>query len=66
MDSGFKSEFGVDRRNADMFGMYQKRFSVLRDAVNKLPKVRGIAGLPVRMFGSLAGVADDTIDFFLN
>jgi hypothetical protein len=51
-------------RNADMFGMYQKRFTALSDAVKKLPNVRGRAGLPVRMLGSLAGMADNTVDFF--
>lgn len=64
VQSGFKDRFGVDTRNADMFGMYQKRFTVLRDAVKKLPNVRGRLGLPVRMLGSLAGMADNTIDFF--
>ncbi len=64
VDSGFKSKFGVDTRNADMFGMYQKRFSVLKDAMDKLPKVKGRAGIPVRMLGSLAGVVDNTVDFF--
>jgi len=64
VDSGFKDRFGVDTRNADMFGMYQKRFTALSDAVKKLPNVRGRAGLPVRMLGSLAGMADNTVDFF--
>lgn len=64
VDSGFKDRFGVDTRNADMFGMYQKRFTALSDQVKKLPKIRGRAGLPVRMLGSLAGMADNTVDFF--
>jgi hypothetical protein len=64
VQSGFKDRFGVDMRNAEMFGMYQKRFTALSDAVKKLPTVRGRAGLPVRMLGSLAGMADNTIDFF--
>lgn len=64
VQSGFKDQYGVDMRNADMFGMYQKRFTALSDQVKKLPKIRGRAGLPVRMLGSLAGMADNTIDFF--
>lgn len=64
VQSGFKDQYGVDMRNADMFNMYQKRFTALSDAVKKLPNVRGRAGLPVRMLGSLAGMADNTIDFF--
>lgn len=64
VQSGFKDRFGVDMRNADMFGMYEKRFTALRDFTKKLPKIRGALGLPVRMLGSLAGMADNTIDFF--
>ena len=63
VDSGFKDRFGVDMRNAEMFGMYQKRFTALSDAVKKLPNIRGRAGLPIRMLGSLAGMADNTVDF---
>lgn len=64
VQSGFKDQYGVDMRNAEMFGMYQKRFTALSDAVKKLPNIRGRAGLPVRMLGSLAGMADNTVDFF--
>ncbi len=62
--SNFKDRFGVDTRFATMADMYQKRFTVLGDAVKKLPQIRGRAGLPVRMLGSLAGMADNTVDFF--
>ena len=62
--NNFKDRFGVDTRFATMADMYQKRFTVLGDAVKKLPQIRGRAGLPVRMLGSLAGMADNTVDFF--
>ena len=62
--SNFKDRYGVDTRFATMADMYQKRFTVLGDAVKKLPQIRGRAGLPVRMLGSLAGMADNTVDFF--
>ena len=62
--NNLKDRFGVDTRFATMADMYQKRFTVLGDAVKKLPQIRGRAGLPVRMLGSLAGMADNTVDFF--
>ena len=62
--SNFKDRYGVDTRFATMADMYQKRFTVLGDAVKKLPQIRGRAGIPVRMLGSLAGMADNTVDFF--
>jgi len=64
VQSNFKDRYGVDTRFATMSDMYQKRFTVLGDAVKKLPQIRGRAGLPVRMLGSLAGMADNTVDFF--
>ena len=64
VQSNFKDRYGVDTRFANMADMYQKRFTVLGDAVKKLPQIRGRAGLPVRMLGSLASMADNTVDFF--
>jgi hypothetical protein len=62
--NNFKDRYGVDTRFANMSDMYQKRFTVLGDAVKKLPQIRGRAGLPVRMLGNLADMADNTVDFF--
>jgi len=61
--NNFKDRFGVDTRFATMADMYQKRVRVLGDAVRKLPQIRGRAGIPVRMLGSLADMADNTWDF---
>ena len=62
--SGFKDQYGVDKRFGNMAEMYSKRFTALRDTIDKLPKVKGRLGLPVRMLGNLAGMVDNTIDFF--
>ena len=62
--AGFKDVYGVDTRFAPMGEIYKKRFTVLGDALKKLPNVRGPAGLPIRAFSNLAGMVDNTIDFF--
>jgi len=64
VQQGFKDRYGVDTRFGNMSDMYNKRFSVLKDSLKKLPNVRGPAGIPVRMLGNLAGMVDNTIDFF--
>ena len=62
--SGFKDQYGMDTRFGNMADIYKKRFTALRDTIDKLPKVKGRLGLPVRMLSNLAGMADNTIDFF--
>jgi len=64
VQQGFKDRYGVDTRFGNMSEVYNKRFSVLKDSLKKLPNVRGPAGIPVRMLGNLAGMVDNTIDFF--
>ena len=61
---GFKDVYGVDTRFAPMGKIYENRFTVLSDQLKKLPKVRGAAGLPIRMLQGLGGMVDNTIDFF--
>jgi|TARA_R100000149_G_C5880311_1_gene145268 hypothetical protein len=61
---GFRDVYGVDTRYNSMGQIYQNRFTVLKDAMKKLPNVRGPAGIPIRMFSNLAGMVDNTIDFF--
>ena len=62
--NGFKDYYGVDNRFGGMSDIYTKRFSVLSDALKKLPKVPGVAGAPIRILSNLAGWADDTVDIF--
>ena len=62
--NGFKDYYGVDKRFGGMADIYGKRFSVLSDALKKLPKVPGAAGAPVRLLANLAGMVDDTVDIF--
>jgi len=62
--NGFKDVYGVDTRLNGLGEIYKNRFTVLGDAIKKLPKVRGPIGAPVRMLGNLAGMVDNTIDFF--
>ena len=64
VQQGFKDRYGVDTRFGNMSEVYNKRFSVLKDSLKKLPNVRGPAGIPIRMLGNLAGMVDNTIDFF--
>jgi hypothetical protein len=56
--------YGVDTRFAPMSEIYKRRFTVFGDALKKLPNVRGPAGLPIKAFSNLAGMVDNTIDFF--
>lgn len=62
--NGYKDIYGVDTRFASLGEIYKKRFTVLGDALKKLPQVRGPVGAPIRMLGNLAGMVDNTIDFF--
>jgi hypothetical protein len=62
--NGFKDIYGVDTRFNSLGQIYKNRFTVLGDAIKKLPKVSGPVGAPVRMLGNLAGMVDNTIDFF--
>lgn len=62
--SNFSDRYGFDTKLGAMADIQGKRFSVLGDAVKKLPNVKGRAGIPVKMLGALAGVADNTVDFF--
>jgi hypothetical protein len=62
--NGFKDIYGVDTRFNGLGEIYKNRFTVLGDAIKKLPKVSGPVGAPVRMLGNLAGMVDNTIDFF--
>jgi hypothetical protein len=62
--NGYKDIYGVDTRFNGLGEIYKNRFTVLGDAIKKLPKVRGPIGAPVRMLGNLAGMVDNTIDFF--
>ena len=63
--NGFQELYGVDTRFAKASDIYGKRLSTLKDSlksIKALPR-RGIVGLPVRMFGSVLGVVDDTLNF---
>lgn len=62
--NGFKDRFGVDTRYNSLGQIYKNRFTVLQDSLKKLPRVRGIAGLPIRMLKSTAKMVDNTVDFF--
>lgn len=63
--AGMKDEFGLDERAMRASNLYKNRFSVLKDALKKMPlHRRGLAGLPVRLLGSTLGLVEDTYRFF--
>lgn len=64
--NGFKDFYGIDTRFAKGADIYGKRLSTLKEGLKDLKFLprKGIVGLPVRAFGSVLGVIDDTINFF--
>ena len=61
---GFKNYYGIDTRAAVASDIYAKRLGGMSDFAKKMKRVPGVLGTPVRVFGNLIGMLDDSVDFF--
>ena len=62
--NGFKDVYGIDNRFATGADIYTKRLGAMSQFAKSMKKVPGVVGAPVRLFGNLIGMLDDTVDFF--
>ena len=61
---GFKDHYGIDTRAGVASDIYAKRLSGMSNFAKKMKRVPGVLGTPVRVFGNLIGMLDDSVDFF--
>jgi hypothetical protein len=59
-----KNYYGIDTRAAVASDIYAKRLGGMSDFAKKMKRVPGVLGTPVRVFGNLIGMLDDSVDFF--